>query len=444
MFGIKGTVPVFGGHISGHIKGGRGEMRNEKMLKAIVTRLFLFLCFLVSGGSLLYAAEPAPALETQSEKESYSIGYEVGRSIKSDGVDVNYDRLTQGLQDAINQKEPRLKQEEMRKLIVDLRNKAREVQLRKFQELIVKNGQESQKYLEENKKKKGVKTTDSGLQYRVLKEGGGVIPKPEDFVKVNYRGTFIDGREFDSSYAKGEPIKVQADGVIKGWTEALSMMKVGSKWQLFVPPDLAYGRNGLGQVIPPNKVLVFDMELLAIEKADKAEQKPQAQPRQTPAVRKMTLTGEIAKAEHGYIIQSKRGNVLTEIYTVLNPDQKVLDGYIKSGKTVPVEVRIVSGDNVEIEKIDGKEYPVAQSDQALTVRQLKITGAIAKTEYGYVIQSKRDNVLSTIYTILNPDPKVLDKYVKSKKTVPIAIRVVSGDNVNIEKINGRKYQLKTQ
>ncbi len=191
----------------------------------------------------------------------------------------------------------------MRKLIVDLRKKAREAQQRNLQELIVKNAQESEKFLAENRKKEGVKVTASGLQYRVLREGDGATPKPEDFVKVNYRGTFIDGKEFDSSYKKGEPARVQADGVIKGWTEALSMMKVGSKWQLFVPPELAYGRGGLGQRIPPNKVLVFEMELLAVEKAaDKAEQPPAPQAAQT---RKMSIMGEIGKSQNGYIIRSK-------------------------------------------------------------------------------------------------------------------------------------------
>jgi len=129
--------------------------------------------------------------------------------------------------------------EEMKTLIVALKEKAREVALRKIQESIVKNGEESEKFLAENEKKEGVKTTESGLQYKVLREGDGVSPKEEDFVSVHYRGSFIDGTEFDSSYAKGAPQTFQTDGVIKGWTEALRMMKVGSKWEVFVPPDLA-------------------------------------------------------------------------------------------------------------------------------------------------------------------------------------------------------------
>jgi len=236
---------------------------------------------------------------------------------------------------------------------VDLKKRARDVQMRKIQEARVKNAQESKKFLEENGKKEGIKTTGSGLQYKVLREGDGITPAPEDFVTVNYRGTLIDGKEFDSSYAKGEPIRVRTGGVIKGWTEALPMMKVGSKWELFVPPHLAYGRGGLGQKIPPNKVLVFEMELLSVEKGDKAVQRSGAQTVKTPTVRKMNITGEIAKAKHGYIIRGKQPSM---IWTILNPDPNILDAIVKSEKTVPIEVRIVSGDNVNIEKIDGKKY----------------------------------------------------------------------------------------
>jgi len=212
------------------------------------------------------------------------------------------------------------------------------------------------------------------------------------------------------------------------------MMKVGSRWQLFVPPELAYGRGGLGQRIPPNKVLVFDMELLAVEKGDKA-----AQPAPATQTRKLSITGEIGKSEHGYIIRSKMGGVLSEIYTVLNPDPKILDGFVKSGKDVPIEIRIVSGDNVNIEKIDGKDYS-PETPQAGAVNKMSITGEIAKAEHGYIIRSKKGGVLSEIYTVLNPDPKILDPFVKSGKDVPIEVRIVSGDNVNIEKINGKGYR----
>jgi FKBP-type peptidyl-prolyl cis-trans isomerase FklB len=236
------------------------------MLGAINKAIFILSCLLLLAPSHLFAEDSGQTLETQKEKESYSIGYQVGLSMKSDGVEVDFDKLIQGLQDAVGGKDPLVSAEEMRRLIVDLKEKARNVAMRKIQESIVKNGEESEKFLAENGKKEGVRTTESGLQYKILKQGDGSTPKQEDFVTVNYRGTFIDGKEFDSSYAKGEPQKFQTDGVIKGWTEALQMMKVGSKWEVFVPPDLAYGRGGLGGKIPPNTVLVFEMELLAIEK----------------------------------------------------------------------------------------------------------------------------------------------------------------------------------
>ena len=231
-------------------------------------------CFLLLVPSSLLADEQK-ALETQQAKESYSIGYQVGLSIKNDAVEVDVDTLIQGLQDAVAGKEGLLSNEEMRSLIVALKEKAREVQMRKFSEAKVKNAEVSAKFLEENGKKEGVKTTESGLQYKILTEGEGEIPKEEDFVTVHYRGTLTDGTEFDSSYARGEPQRLQTDGVIKGWTEALQMMKEGSKWEIFVPPDLAYGRNGMPPKIPPNSVLVFEIELLSIEKKQEADEKEQ-------------------------------------------------------------------------------------------------------------------------------------------------------------------------
>lgn len=225
--------------------------------------LFLFCNF-------SWAADSSQSLGSKKEKESYSIGYQVGLSMRSDGVEVDFQKLTQGLQDAIDKKDPLLSNEEMRSLIVALKEKARDEALRKVQELRVKNAEESAKFLAENAKKAGVKITESGLQYKIIREGEGESPKIKDVVTVHYRGTFPDGTEFDNSYTKGKPQTFQTDGVIKGWTEALQMMKVGSKWEIVVPPDLAYGRSGLPGAIPPNKVLMFQMELLAIEKDKKS------------------------------------------------------------------------------------------------------------------------------------------------------------------------------
>jgi FKBP-type peptidyl-prolyl cis-trans isomerase FklB len=232
----------------------------------ITARLFMLSCLLLLTPSYLLADDLTSSLSSQKEKESYSIGYQVGLSMKKDGVEVDFEKLIQGLHDAIDGKEPSLSTHEMRKLIVDLKEKAREAQMKKFQEAAEKNGLEAETFLAENGKKEGIKTTESGLQYRIIKEGEGDSPKPEDSVTVHYRGSFINGTEFDSSYARGDPQTVQTEGVIKGWTEALQLMKVGSKWEIFVPPNLAYGRNGIPGKIPPNKVLVFEIELLSIEK----------------------------------------------------------------------------------------------------------------------------------------------------------------------------------
>jgi len=212
------------------------------------------------------AQDLAKAPQNRKEKESYSIGYQVGLSMNTDGVEVDFEKLIQGLHDAVDGNEPLLSDDEMRQLIIDLREKARKAQLRKVQEIIVRNAKESKAFLEKNAREEGVRTTGSGLQYVVLSKGKGSSPGPKDKVTVHYRGTFPDGTEFDSSYARGEPQSFQTDGVIKGWTEALQMMKTGSKWKVIVPPELAYGRGGSGNRIPPNKVLLFEIELLSVEK----------------------------------------------------------------------------------------------------------------------------------------------------------------------------------
>jgi FKBP-type peptidyl-prolyl cis-trans isomerase FklB len=213
-------------------------------------------------------ADEEKALETQQEKESYSIGYQVGLSVKRDGVDVDSKTFMQGLLDAIAGKEGLLSNEEMQNLIVERREKVKRDRMQEVLEIRAQNAEEAATFLEENAKKDAIKTTDSGLQYLVISEGEGDSPKPGDMVTVHYRGTFVDGEEFDSSYSRGEPQTFQVDGVIRGWTEALQMMKVGSKWQIFVPPILAYHQRGLGQMIPPNKLLVFEIELLAIGKQE--------------------------------------------------------------------------------------------------------------------------------------------------------------------------------
>ena len=325
------------------------------MLKSTVTRLLLASCILALAGSQAFAAGPAKPLNSLKEKESYSIGYQVGRSMKTDGVEVDFDMLIQGLEDAINQKEPRLKDEEMRKLIVDLRKKAREAQLRKIQEQIVKNAQESEKFLEENKKKEGVKVTESGLQYKVLREGDGATPGAGGLCQGQLPG-HVHRRQgirqlLRERRAGKSPGRWRHQGLDRGIADDEGGLQVAA----FRAPGAGLRKERSRPANPAEQGACFEMELLAVEKAaDKAESRRQPQAAQT--VRKMSITGEIGKAEHGYIIRSKKGNVLSEIYTILNPDPKVLDEFVKSEKTVPIEVRIVSGDNVNIEKIDGKKY----------------------------------------------------------------------------------------
>jgi FKBP-type peptidyl-prolyl cis-trans isomerase FklB len=247
---------------------------NVGLLMMVLKINFLWFCsaVLICSPGLVCAKTTANVPETQQEKEGYSVGYQIGTGMNYDGAEVDLDYLLQGIKDAKAKKEPVLGREEMRSLLIDLRKNAREHKLKAMQELIVKNAKESDAFLEENGRRDEVKTTESGLQYIVLQEGTGDPPRLDDMVTVHYRGSFIDGTEFDSSYARGKPERFATDGVIKGWTEALQMMRENAKWKLFVPPDLAYGRTGLEGSIPPNKVLVFEIELISIDKQKMIDQ----------------------------------------------------------------------------------------------------------------------------------------------------------------------------
>jgi FKBP-type peptidyl-prolyl cis-trans isomerase len=200
-------------------------------------------------------------LTTPKQKASYAIGVNIGKGMKQQGVDADLDIILKGMKDgaagnaALTDQEM---QEAMMNLQKDMQSKAAEIG--------VKSKKEGEDFLAANKSKEGVKATDSGLQYKVLKEGKGPKPKATDTVKVHYRGTLLDGTEFDSSYKRGEPIEFPLDGVIKGWTEGVQLMTVGSKYQFFIPSQLAYGERGSGGGIPPNSTLIFEVELLDIVK----------------------------------------------------------------------------------------------------------------------------------------------------------------------------------
>ena len=203
--------------------------------------------------------------ETQ-DKVSYSIGADIGKNLKRSDLDLNPAFLTQGIKDSFAGKTV-LSDEEMKAVLQTFQTEMQAKMMAKQKEAAAKNKADSDKFLEENKKKEGVVTTASGLQYKIIKAGDGAKPKTTDTVSVNYRGTLVNGTEFDKN-KENEPATFQVEGVIPGWVEALPMMPVGSKWQLFIPPSLAYGEQAPPQ-IGPNQVLVFDVELLDIKKAEK-------------------------------------------------------------------------------------------------------------------------------------------------------------------------------
>lgn len=209
-----------------------------------------------------------PNLEDETARISYSLGYQVGGDFKRQGVQVEGAALLKGVEDAASGVDPLMKPEEMQATLNELRQKLVAEQRKRVEEQKRKLEEESQQFLEENAKQGGVVTTESGLQYQIVEAGSGKTPGPSDQVTVNYRGTLVDGKEFDSSYSRNQPSSFQLDGVIKGWTEGLQLIQEGGKIKLFVPPALAYGERG-----PlANRTLIFDVELLSVGEPPQAEQ----------------------------------------------------------------------------------------------------------------------------------------------------------------------------
>jgi FKBP-type peptidyl-prolyl cis-trans isomerase FklB len=208
----------------------------------------------------LFGQEKSPQLKDQKDKVSYSIGLNIGFNLGRQNVQVNPDVLAAGIKDAIAGK-PQLNTDQVKEVMATFEKDMQQKQKAAGE----KNASEGAKFLEENKKKEGVKATASGLQYKVLKEGAGPQPKETDTVTVNYRGTLINGTEFDSSYKRGQPATFPLNGVIKGWTEGLQLMKTGSKYQFFVPANLAYGDRNVGPDIAPNSTLIFEVELIGVK-----------------------------------------------------------------------------------------------------------------------------------------------------------------------------------
>lgn len=221
----------------------------------------------------------AAPFTSRKQKFSYALGMNIanglGANLKKQGVDVDWSLLAQGLKDGASGAKTRMTEDEAKAVLTEVQNDVRKEQQEKMKEAGDKNKSEGQAFLAANKDKEGVKTLTSGLQYKVMTEGTGPKPTAADTVVCNYRGTLINGTEFDSSYKRGEPATFPVGGVIKGWTEALQLMPVGSKWQLFIPADLAYGDRGAGAEIGPNETLIFEVELISIK--PKAEDKAKDQ-----------------------------------------------------------------------------------------------------------------------------------------------------------------------
>jgi len=207
-------------------------------------------------------------LKTQKDKSSYAIGVDMGNnlknSIKTTGADLDTNILLKGIKDALLDGKLLMTDQELKESKQALQHDIQAKQQEKMKGQAEKNKKDGEAFLEENKKKDGIITLASGLQYKIIKHGSGRSPKATDSVTVNYRGTLIDGSEFDSSYKGGQPITFQAGGVIAGWTEALLLMKEGAKWQLFIPANLAYGERAAGKLIGPNSVLIFEIDLISI------------------------------------------------------------------------------------------------------------------------------------------------------------------------------------
>ncbi|UCH44319.1 MAG: FKBP-type peptidyl-prolyl cis-trans isomerase [Nitrospiraceae bacterium] len=231
----------------------------------IIVLNFIMLIGISSAGENL-------ELEDEKIRFSYSIGYQVGGDFLRQGKDINPDVLLKGVLDALADKEPLMKRKEMNITLVNFQKTVAKAQKQKMIEKAKKNLEAGMAFLADNGKKEGVKILPSGLQYKVIREGAGKAPGLSDKVTVHYQGNLIDGTLFDSSFRRNKPATFSVNGVIKGWTEALQMMKVGAKWQLFIPPALAYGDKRTGS-IEPNSTLIFDVELLSVQSSNAEETK---------------------------------------------------------------------------------------------------------------------------------------------------------------------------
>lgn len=203
----------------------------------------------------------AEELSSDKQKFSYAVGFQIGQNLAREGLDLDASALSQAISDAVTGAQPKVTQEEMRAAVDQYRERVTQERAAAAD----KNLAASTQFLSDNKAKPGVVETESGLQYKILTKGSGKKPADTDTVVVHYRGTLPDGKEFDSSYKREQPATLPINGVIKGWQEALPLMAEGAKWELYVPPDLAYGERGAGPSIGPNQALVFEVELIEVK-----------------------------------------------------------------------------------------------------------------------------------------------------------------------------------
>jgi len=231
-----------------------------RLLKISIAVAVLSLAFSTNS-----VAKQKSKLRTEKGKVSYSIGLNIGSSLKSQNIEIDMDSLAQGIEDALIGTKPKMTQEEIKKTMDAFRQRLQEKAEKDRKASSNNNLVKGEKFLAQNKKRKNVVSLASGLQYEVIKKGTGKKPDTNDTVVTHYKGTLINGKEFDSSYKRGKPAEFPVGGVIKGWTEALLLMKTGAKWKLFVPAELAYGGRGAGNAIGPNETLIFEIELLKIK-----------------------------------------------------------------------------------------------------------------------------------------------------------------------------------
>ncbi len=224
------------------------------------SRLALTILVMLASGSAL-----AQDVDSEKGKLSYAVGWDIGADIKRRSTEFDVESLIAAIRDVVADKEPQVTTEEMRTLLTALQEKVRAEQVEQFRVLSEKNQAESEAFLLANKAKTGIVVLPSGVQYRIIEEGDGARPGLESKVTVHYRGSKLDGREFDSSFARGTPEEFTVNAVLKGWQEVLPLMKAGSTWQIFVPPEMAFGARG-NPPVGPNEALMFDLKLVEIIK----------------------------------------------------------------------------------------------------------------------------------------------------------------------------------